>query len=50
MDAAGILPGFQGCAVRDHWTPYFGCDTLLHALCNAHHPRELRAFEESTGH
>jgi transposase len=50
MDAAGILPRFQGCAVHDHWKPYWRYDRLDHALCNAHHLRELRYFEESTGH
>ena len=51
MDAAGILPGFTGCAVHDHWAPYFGFGQATHALCNAHILRELRCFEEATdGH
>jgi len=40
MEEMDILPQFKGRAVHDHWEPYFtyGCD---HALCNAHHLREL---------
>ena len=40
MDAAGILPGYRGCAVHDFWNPYlkYGCD---HAFCNGHLLREL---------
>ena len=47
MDAAGVLPVFQGILVHDHWKPYYRYDPITHALCNAHHLRELeRAWEQ----
>jgi transposase len=42
MAAAGILGSFRGTVVHDHWKPYFTYDECAHALCNAHHLRELR--------
>ena len=46
MNAMGILPGFKGILCHDHWKPYYKLD-CTHALCNAHHLRELtRAFEQ----
>ena len=41
MDAAGVLPRFQGVAVHDAWAPYETYTDITHALCNAHALREL---------
>jgi transposase len=42
----GVLPRFKGILCHDHWKPYYKFD-CTHALCNAHHIRELtRAWEQ----
>ena len=47
MEAAGILPDFKGVLCHDHWKPYYRFKNCQHALCNAHHLRELtRAHEQ----
>jgi transposase len=46
FEAMGVLPGFRGILCHDHWKPYYRLD-CTHALCNAHHLRELtRAWEQ----
>jgi transposase len=46
FEAMGVLPWFKGILCHDHWKPYYKLD-CTHALCNAHHIRELtRAWEQ----
>ncbi|MGO9751944.1 MAG: IS66 family transposase [Solirubrobacteraceae bacterium] len=46
MTDAGVLPGFRGIAVHDGYASYRTFTDALHALCNAHHLRELLSAEE----
>ena len=43
---AGVLPNCHGWAVHDGFKPYFGFETVRHALCHAHHLRELQFLVE----
>ena len=49
MDEAGVLPGFKGRVIHDHWKTYFGYGDCAHGLCNAHHLRELQWVEKEYG-
>lgn len=43
----GSLPvSLTGVAVHDHWKPYYKLENVMHALCNAHYLRELKALIE----
>lgn len=41
-----LLEAVKGIVVHDHWKPYYTMTGVLHALCNAHHLRELKALIE----
>lgn len=41
-----LLDGLIGTVVHDHWKPYYQLPKVLHALCNQHHLRELKALIE----
>jgi len=47
MNDMDILPLFQGISIHDHWLAYFTFK-CLHALCNAHHLRDLQAVVEAS--
>src|SRR5262249_56357968 len=46
LEAIGILPRFRGVSLHDGWTSYRHYRRCRHALCNAHHLRELTFLEE----
>jgi transposase len=41
-----LLANVTGIVVHDHWKPYYTMQGVSHALCNAHHLRELKALVE----
>ena len=44
-----VLEGAANIVVHDHWTSYFQMPGVTHALCNAHHLRELTAAADIDG-
>ncbi|MDD5632152.1 MAG: transposase, partial [Methylococcales bacterium] len=48
MESLPLLKLFSGILVPDHWKPYFKL-ICQHALCNAHHLRELAFAHEEEG-
>lgn len=49
-NALGVVPGYTGTAMHDHWPAYFGVTTCTHAVCNEHHARELDSVTDRDGH
>jgi transposase len=48
MRDTGVLPNFNGVAVHDESAAYRNFEDVLHALCGAHHLRELTGAEEQS--
>ncbi|BBO16296.1 IS66 family transposase [Candidatus Brocadia pituitae] len=46
IDSIGIVPGFKGILCHDHLKSYYTYIQCTHALCNAHHLRELEGVWE----
>jgi transposase len=46
IDSIGILPEFKGILCHDHLKSYYTYTNCTHALCNAHHLRELEGVWE----
>jgi len=46
LDALGVLPAVRGRVVHDGLWSYWHYEQCAHALCNAHHLRELTFVEE----
>ncbi len=47
MNEIEILQYYKGTLCHDHWKPYYKYKNMSHALCNAHHIRELeRVWEQ----
>jgi transposase len=49
MEEMGVLARFTGVACHDGWTPYATYTDVVHALCNAHHLRELDYVAKELG-
>ena len=49
MEHMGVLTHFRGVLVHDGWPPYRTYRAITHALCGAHHLRELDAAAEVKG-
>lgn len=46
MEALGVIERMNGVAVHDGWASYKSYD-VIHALCNAHHVRELQGVVDN---
>lgn len=46
INSIGILPEFRGILCHDHLKSYYTYSNCTHALCNAHHLRELEGVWE----
>ncbi len=46
LKRGAMMTGVTGIIIHDFWKPYLAMEGVTHALCNAHHLRELKALIE----
>jgi transposase len=49
MRAMGVLEDYDGFVIHDYLSAYYTIEGLSHALCNAHHIRDLTCVHEDHG-
>ena len=49
LEAMAMLDGYTGWVIHDFFSSYYHFETCRHALCNAHHLRDLTYVQENLG-
>ncbi|MFT4547414.1 MAG: transposase [Verrucomicrobiales bacterium] len=49
LRAMGVIEGYTGYVIHDYLSSYYRIGGIKHALCNAHHIRDLTCVHEEHG-